>query len=306
MRRVDVRVKRLGRDATEIVVPASLGNLGPGFDTVSLAVSLYLRARVIRRIDDGRGRLITRFIDGPPRGQNRIARAFAAMPARKASLPSIEVEVRSDIPQRAGLGSSAAATIAGLRLRALVDGKRPLEEILGVASRLERHPDNAAAALHGGLTTSCVTSSGHVNVGRWDWPPSWRLVVATPEAELSTAESRRSLPSVIPLADAVFNFQRLSQLLAAVQSRSAADLAGAFEDRCHQPYRVRLVPALRRALALKHPDILGVCLAGAGPSVVVFARRNLATVAGLLRAVYEKDGTAVVIRTLRVHEERKV
>jgi len=298
------RVARQDRDANEIVVPASLGNLGPGFDTVSLAVSLYLRARIVGRVDDGRGRIVTRFIDGPPRGQNRIARAFAAMPARKA-LPSLEVEVRSDIPQRAGLGSSAAATIAGLRLRALVDGKRPMEDILRVASRLERHPDNAAAALYGGLTTSCVTSNGHVNVGRWNWPPSWRVVVATPEAELTTAESRRSLPSVVPLADAVFNFQRLAQLLAAVQSRSAADLAGAFEDRCHQPYRVRLVPALRRALALRHPDILGVCLAGAGPSVVVFARRNLATVAGVLRAVYDKDGTAVVIRTLRVHDERK-
>jgi homoserine kinase len=297
---------RLVRGAKEIVVPASLGNLGPGFDTVSLAVSLYLRVRVIRRIDDGRGRLITRFLDGPPRGQNRIARAFSAMPARKQALPSLEVEVRSDIPQRAGLGSSAAATIAGLRLRALVDGTRPWQELLTVANRLERHPDNAAAALFGGLTTSCVMPGGHVNVGRWEWPPTWRMVVATPEAELSTAESRRSLPSVVPLADAVFNFHRLAQLLSAVRSRSAAELAGAFDDRCHQPYRIRLVPALRRALALKHPDVLGVCLAGAGPSVVVFARRNLGTVAGLLRAVYEKSGTPVVVRTLRVHEERRI
>jgi homoserine kinase len=291
------------QDQNEIVVPASLGNLGPGFDTVSLAVSLYLRARVIRRIDDGRGRLITRFVDAPPSGQNRIARAFTAVPARKPSLPSLEVEIRSDIPQRAGLGSSAAATIAGLRLRALVDGKRPMSEILAVACKLERHPDNAAAALYGGLTTSCAMPGGHVNVRQWDWPGSWQVVVATPDAELSTAQSRRSLPSLIPLADAVFNFQRLAQFLGAVQSRSAKDLAGAFDDRCHQPYRISLVPALRRALALKHPDVLGVCLAGAGPSVVVFARRNLATVAGLLRAVYDKERTAVVVRTLRVHEE---
>ena len=299
-------MSRHSADNEEIVVPASLGNMGPGFDTLSLAVSLYLRVRVIRRVDDGRGRLVTTFLDNPPRGQNRIAHAFTAMPARRASLPSLEIEVRSDIPQRAGLGSSAAATIAGLRLRALVDGKRSMNEMLGVACKLERHPDNATAALYGGLTTSCVMPDGHVNVGRWAWPPGWRVVVATPAAELSTAESRRSLPSAVPLADAVFNFQRLAQLLAAVQSQSATDLAGAFEDRCHQPYRARLVPALRRTLVLKHPDILGVCLAGAGPSVVVFARRNLTTVARLLRGVYEQDGTAVVIRTLRVHEERKV
>lgn len=287
----------------EIVVPASIGNLGPGFDTLSLAVSLYLRVHVTRRIDDGRGRLITRFLDGLPAGQNRIERAFEALPARSKRLASLEVEVRSDIPQRAGLGSSAAATIAGLRLRELVDGRRPADELMSTAFSLERHPDNAAAALFGGLTTSCVMAGGRVAVGRWKWPASWRVLVATPDAGLATAQSRRVLPATVPLADAVFNLQRVARLLAAVQSRHAADLAGAFEDRCHQSYRQALVPGLRHALALNHPDVLGVCLGGAGPSVVVVARRNLAAISRLLGAIYEKEGLACTVRTLRVHEE---
>jgi homoserine kinase len=299
-----VKDPRPGRASEQqIVVPASIGNLGPGFDTLSLAVSLYLRVRVTARIDDGRGRLITRFVEGVPSGEDRIQAAFDALPARTRRLPSLEVEVRSEIPQRAGLGSSAAATIAGLRLRELVDGRRPVEDLMSAACRMEGHPDNAAAAFHGGLTSSCVMADGRVTVGRWTWPRGWRVIVATPERGLSTVESRNALPAAVPLVDAVFNLQRLARLLAAVQSRRAADLAGAFDDRCHQPYRQRLVPTLRRALAFEHPDVLGVCLAGAGPSVIVFARRNLAAVGTELARIYEEDGVACSVRTLRVHEE---
>lgn len=292
-----------GRTHTEIVVPASIGNLGPGFDTLSLAVGLYLRVRVTRRIDDGRGRLVSRFLDGAPSGRNRIQGAFMALPARRQRRPSLEVEVTSEIPQRAGLGSSAAATIAGLRLRELVDGPRPLDELLSAACKLERHPDNATAAMFGGLTSSCVMPGGRVAVGRWKWPRSWRVLVATPHEGLSTTESRRVLPPAVPMADAVFNLQRLARLLAAVQSGRAVDLAGAFEDRCHQPYREPLVPTLRRVLEMKHPDVLGVCLAGAGPSVVVFARRNIAAVARALDAIYDTAGVGCTVRALKVHEE---
>jgi homoserine kinase len=289
------------RRTREIVVPASIGNLGPGFDTLGLAVSLYLRARVTRRIEDGQGRLVCTFMDGAPSGKNRIQQAFDALPARNGRASSLEVEIRSDIPQQAGLGSSAAATIAGLRLRELADGRRPVDQILAAAYRLERHPDNAAAALFGGLTTSSVSADGRVTVGQWQWPATWRLIVATPETQLSTSESRRALPDSVPFNDVIFNLQRLGQLLSAVQSRSAAGLSDAFGDRCHQPYRERLVPALRRALVLQHPDMMGVCLSGAGPSVVAFARRNLASVERALSGIYKKEGVPCIVRTLRVH-----
>jgi homoserine kinase len=287
---------------SEIVVPGSIGNLGPGFDTLSLAVSLYLRARVTRIVDDGRGALTCRFAGPPPRGQNRILRAFESLPQRTRRPASVDVEVASDIPQGAGLGSSAAATIAGFRLRELVDGRRPHAELLACARRLERHPDNVAAALTGGLTTSWVRADRSVGVIGLRWPSAWRIVVATPDVQLSTAASRRALPSQVPLADAVFNLQRVSLLLAAVREQRTDLLAEAFADRLHQPYRQPLVPLLQRMLRLQHPDLLGVCLSGAGPSTAAFAIGNLDGIGRAIRRVYQSAGVSCTIRILRAHQ----
>jgi homoserine kinase len=290
------------RVTREIRVPGSIGNVGPGFDTLGLAVSVYLTVRVRRVVDDGRGRLVCRFLDGAPRGENRIERAFQALRSKRARRRSLDVDVRSDIPQRAGLGSSAAATIAGLRLRTLSDGVRPPAEIMRAAYEVEGHPDNAAAALYGGLTSSCVTDGGDVEVVRWNWPRRWRVVVATPDVALATSKSRRVLPKRVPLADGVFNFQRLALLLAAVRDEDAGALAEAIRDRCHQPYREAIVPELRRALDLQHPDLLGVCLSGAGPSVLGIARRNAAGVARAFESLYRRDRVPCTVRVLTVHQ----
>ena len=134
MQRVGTRARGTLR---EIVVPASIANLGPGLDTLGLAVTLYLRVRVTEIVHDGRGRLRCRFLDGPLRGPNRIERAFKALRPQRGLSPSVHVDVRSEIPVRSGLGSSAAATVAGLRLRELVDGRRPGDEILAAASKIE-------------------------------------------------------------------------------------------------------------------------------------------------------------------------
>jgi homoserine kinase len=286
-----------------IRVPASIGNVGPGFDTLGLALALYMRVTVRRRIDDGRGRLIAHFDHERPVAQNGIARAFEHWPFRVARPSSIEVDVASDIPERAGLGSSAAAAVAGLRLRELCDGRRTSRELVAGAAALEGHPDNAAAVLFGGLTSSRVAEDGVVTVGRWRWPTAWRVVVATPHVQLATKDSRRVLPSRVPLHDAVFNVQRVALLLHAVQTRSAAEMGAALEDRLHQPYREPLVPVLGRALSsLRHPDVMGVCLSGAGPSVAVFARRNAAGVERALANLYRKERVPCTVRVLRVHQ----
>ena len=287
----------------DIVVPASIANLGPGLDTLGLAVGLYLRIRVTAIIDDGRGRLACRFLDGPLGGPNRIQRAFAALkPVRRRSA-SLEVEIQSDIPKRAGLGSSAAATIGGLRLREMLDGPRSGDEILSAASKIEGHPDNAAAALFGGVTSCCQRDDGTIAVARWPWPSGWRVIVATPEVELPTSVSRRALPKAIPLADAVFNVQRVALLLGALQSGRVPDMREALRDRAHQPYRQRLVPGLRRLLALRHPDVIGICLSGAGPSVAAFASGNAAGVEKLIAQVYAKERIPCTVRTVKVHRE---
>lgn len=300
MQRLTARVRASSR---EIVVPASIANLGPGLDTLGVAVNLYLRVRITRVIQDGRGRLTCRFLDGPIGGPNRIQQAFAAAGKRGRRPPSIDVDVRSDIPTRSGLGSSAAATVAGLRLREWLDGPRAGAETLAAASKIEGHPDNAAAALFGGVTSCCGREDGTIAVATWPWPRRWRVVVATPDVELATSASRRALPKAIPLGDAVFNIQHVALLLGALQSGRADDMREALRDKAHQPYRQRLVPGLRRLLSLRHPDVIGTCLSGAGPTVAVFASGNVTAVEALVRRTYARERIPCTVRTLNVHRK---
>jgi homoserine kinase len=285
-----------------IKVPASIGNLGPGFDTLGLAVSLYMRVTVRRTINDGRGRLELRYARPRASGDDGIARAFHSRPFRTRRPPSLEADVVSEIPERAGLGSSAAAAIAGLRLRALCDGPLPDDEILADVCRMEHHPDNAAAAMFGGLTSSTVDEAGRVTVSRWRWPESWKLVIATPHVELSTKTSREALPPAIPLPDVVYSLQRLAMLLHAVETRNASRMSAALGDRVHQPYREALVPLLRRVLDARHPDLLGACLSGAGPSVVAISRRNAHNVARAIAEIYRQEGVPCTMRVQHVHQ----
>src|SRR5208337_4938323 len=127
------------------------------------------------------------------------------------------IEVRSDIPMRAGLGSSAAATVAGLRLYEAFAGPLPIQAIVNAACALEAHPDNASAASLGGLTTSCQLPDGSVYATSFRWPEAISFVVLTPNVPLTTAESRKVLPSFVPRRDVVFNLQRLSLLLQLLQ-----------------------------------------------------------------------------------------
>jgi homoserine kinase len=286
--------------ARDIVVPGSIANLGPGFDTLGLAVSLYLRVRVTHIDRDGRGRLTFQFPDGPIGGPNRIADGFRALGPVKRG-PSLQVSVQSEIPLRGGLGSSAAAIVAGMQLRQLVDGKRRGDEILAAASKIEGHPDNVAPSLFGGATSCCTAADGTIRVTRWPWPRRWRIVVATPDAELPTPVARRALPRQVPVKDVVFNLQHLALLLGSLQSGNAADFAEALRDRVHQPYRERLVPGLRRLLDVRHPDVIGFCLSGAGPTIAAFAGGSTRAAERILTQAYRRERIACTVRSVRVH-----
>src|SRR5664279_5442256 len=148
-------------DHFEIKVPASIANLGPGFDTLAVAVQLYLELRV--KVIPGRGELDFHFVDHQLCGENHIERAYRFLAGKEVdNLPSLSVQVRSEIPMRAGLGSSAAATVAGLRLYEAVAGPVSQQTMLDAACVLESHPDNASASLLGGLTVSCQLADGSV------------------------------------------------------------------------------------------------------------------------------------------------
>lgn len=285
----------------EITVPASIANLGPGFDTLAVAVQLYLRLKV--QVLPGHDRLEFRFAGTQLQGENYIERAFRFL-ARQAGTPrpSLAIEVCSEIPMRSGLGSSAAATVAGLRLYEALYGALPSQALLNAACTLEGHPDNAAAALLGGLTASCQLPDGSAYAAQFRWPEALKFVIITPSVELATSESRRVLPTHVPRADAVFNLQRLALLLQILQNGNFSLLRQALSDRLHQPFRQPLVPGLEQALNLEDASILGVCLSGAGPSIVAFAEHNVDSVAEALCRIFIPLGIDFQVRTLTAHQ----
>ena len=290
----------MGEPYNVIAVPGSTANLGSAFDALSVALDLHLRVRVLEVRADLAGAIEYEFEGPAPAGENRIDSAYQLTCQRFGKpVMGLRVLVSSDIPMAAGLGSSAAASIAGTRLyeaaRAI-----PLDpvDVLQLATEMEGHPDNAAASIHGGITLSCQTETG-VIARSWRWPEAIRLVIATPEAGLETHRARAVLPWSVPLRDAIANLQRALLLVRALETGDYDDLREALADRWHQPARSAMVPALAECLAIDHPAVLGVCLSGAGPSVLALAAPGHSDeAAAVLGDVYQRAGVPCTIRNL--------
>lgn len=293
----------MGEPFRHLAIPGSTSNLGPGFDALSVAVSLYLRARVLDIRADREGRLRLVFGGPAPEGENRIEQAYE-LACRRYGRPAVSIEagVSSEIPMGAGLGSSAAATIAGIMLYQAARGAPVEGDVLALATELEEHPDNAAASLLGGLTISCQLDDGRVLARSWAWPADIRLVVGTPDVQLLTRHARGALPDAVPLRDAVWNLQRALLLVRALETGQYGDLREALADRWHQPARAALVPGLQEALAIDEPSVLGVCLSGAGPSILALAAPGRSEdAARVLGDVYRRIGVPHTIRNLAAH-----
>ena len=288
----------------EILIPGSTANLGGGFDTLGVAVQLYLRARIVDVRADGGARLEVVSSRPAVRGTNAVERAFAAIARQaKGPVPTVFAEIESDIPLAAGLGSSAAATVAGLRIFERVNGPLSDTTLLAAATALEGHADNAAPSLFGGMTSVVESDDSEPKALRWHWPDDLRFVVATPFTGLATAKARAALSSTIARKDAVFNLQRVLSLVHALQHGEYDRLREALQDRWHQPARAALVPHLGAVLAIDDPDVLGAFLSGAGPSVALLATRDFARVERLLQATCEAAGSPVTVRTLAAHQQ---
>ncbi len=291
-------VKLSRRRPVTITVPASIANLGPGLDTLALAVTLYLRVKVRR--SEGTNRLRFAFGKLELAGENLIESGFRRLAAGR-EFPSLDIAVETDIPLCSGLGSSSAALVAGFRIFEAVFGSQPAANLLAAGCELEGHPENVAAALLGGLVACCQRPDGSVIALTAVWPRALRIVVGTPETQLETRRSRQVLPQTVPLASAVSNVQRVAVLLEALRARNYGALAEAFRDCLHQPSRTAIVPGLDRLLALRHPDILGVFLSGSGPSLAAVATRNLPAVAELIAGAFLDAGVNCQTRIVRVH-----
>jgi homoserine kinase len=255
-------------------VPATSANLGPGFDALGLALALY--NEVTLEESDG----ISVAIEGEGAGQldagekNVVARGVAlGFEAAGRRFRGARLRCVNRIPLGRGLGSSAAAWVGGLVAANALLGE-PLDRaaLLTAAARAEGHPDNVAAAVLGGLTVSCAEPD-RITAVRLPVPRDIAWVVLVPETQSSTTEARAVLPESLPRADAVFNVQRVSLLLAALTAGRPDLLAAAMHDRLHQPYRLRLFPWMEDvAGAARRAGALGCVLSGAGPAMLAAAR----------------------------------
>ena len=255
-------------------VPATSANLGPGFDTLGLALALYNEVTVEEAAEvsvsvegEGSGRL-----DG---GAKNVVARGVALGFEAAGRPFRGARLRclNRIPLSRGLGSSAAAWVGGLlAANALLGEPLGRDALLSVAARAEGHPDNVSAALLGGLTVTCVDGDRVIAVSL-PVPREIAWVVLLPETESSTREARAVLPESLPRADAVFNVQRVSLLLAALGGGRPDLLEVAMQDRLHQPYRRRLFPWMDAvAAAARGAGALGCVLSGAGPAMLAALR----------------------------------
>jgi len=256
-------------------VPASSANLGSGFDCFAVALSLKLRAELWHGDEAGivlnaRGEGAPR--DDEPADDNLLIRAFREG-LRVSMAPGAgawRIEVSSMIPAARGLGSSAAAIVAGVVLGAAV-GRRSVEadELLGLASALEGHPDNVAAAMYGGFTLALDPGDAPVVLRRFRAPEAWIPVAFIPQHESRTPQMRAVLPDTVTHAAAARQAGRSALLATAIMTSDASLLRQAMADELHQPYRLPHLAGSRELIETAYQrGAAGVALSGAGPTVL--------------------------------------
>lgn len=257
----------------QLRVAGSTSNLGPGFDCLGLCLSLFLDVEVSP--DGGAATRVTRRgepVDVAP-ADDLLVRAFARGRGLVGAAPcAARFDVRSEIPNGRGFGSSGAAVAAGLVLGVRSGGGDEREHwaaLIAAGLELEGHPDNVVAALHGGGTLGVPCDDGTLAVLEVPVHPSLAWAVAWPAAPLPTPLARRALPASVPFADAVENPRRLALLLAGLARGDARLLREGARDRLHERYRLALIPGAAEALAAaRAAGAFAATLSGAGSGVV--------------------------------------
>jgi homoserine kinase len=246
-------------------VPASSANLGPGYDVLAAALSLYLEVEVE---ETGSFSVEAKGLDVPLDRSNLCVRAFEWL----RSADEISFRIRSEVPLAAGLGSSAAAIVAGLLAADhLYELAMEREDLLNHAAQVEGHADNVAAALYGGFVV-CSNTDGAVTATRLEPPQGVEGVLVIPAEQVPTEAARDALPSEVSIADAVANVAAVSDLIVGIERSDLTLIGRGLADRLHQPHRTHLYPrSMEVVQAAPRLGAIGATISGAGPSVLVWS-----------------------------------
>ncbi|KAF2086907.1 phosphoribosylformylglycinamidine cycl [Saccharata proteae CBS 121410] len=338
--------------AAVIKVPCSSANIGPGFDVIGLALSIYLELHVTPEQSDHPLRCrITYEGQGedevslePERNLITRTALYVLKCHGKRTFPGTHVHIKNPIPLGRGLGSSGAAVVGGVAL-ANEAGNLGLSKarMLDYCLMIERHPDNVAAALYGGFVGTYLNEldpadmsrkeiplaevlpepAGGVDTGlqppepplnighykKFKWAKEIKCIAIIPQFEVSTAKARNVLPSEYSRKDLVFNLQRIALLTTAL-GESPPDPGMIYEgmqDKVHQPYRKTLIPGLTEILQSvtpkSHPGLLGICLSGAGPTILALATHNFDGIANHIIEEFKKENIECVWKLLEPAED---
>ena len=299
-------------------VPATTANLGPGFDSLGMALPIYniisieetvlpstgVEVNVMKDVEDAE---LLELNEVPQDRDNIVYKAVEMLynlVGQDAN--ELKITIQTNIPIAKGLGSSASVIVGGLLAANELLGF-PADEtaLLTIATEAEGHPDNVVPAILGGMVMSSMEDDGSIIHRKLNWPEDWHITVGIPDYELATNVARSVLPESYSLEDAKFNARKYAMLVHAIDTKDAELIKASMDDRLHQPYRERLVPGFKEIKeALKHEeDVLGVVISGAGPAIIISSRKNVVEkIQDVVKETWNNLNIHSEVRTLCIEE----
>ena len=290
-----------------VTTPATTANLGPGFDTLGLALKLH---NTVEMAETDGGLVIEcsgEGADSIPTDETNIIYKTAQTVFRQVgySPSGLHMKLHNEIPLARGLGSSAAAIVGGaVAANNLAGAWLGEQELLRICNEIEGHPDNIVPALVGGFVITTITASGLVEYIRTTPSPAIRTVAVVPTFELKTADARRVLPGEFSFQDVVYNVSHAAFFVGAFITRNLSSLRFAMEDRLHQPYREALIPGMRKVFdaAMSH-GAQSVAISGSGPTLIAFVNSRAEEIGDAMKAAWETEGIECRVLVLEPDSE---
>ncbi len=293
-------------ETLRLIIPASTSNIGPGFDTLGIAVKLYNELeveRAKRRVGVEFERGVERnFQDRIRRMVRKTVRAFEEVSGREIS--GVRLLFRNDVPIARGLGSSATFRMGTLEAMNKWTGE-PLDRgtLLNIGCKIERHTENCVASVFGGMTASGFINE-QVQYARFDISSEMTFVAAVPHRPMSTAETRKILPRRVTLADAVYNLNRTVLLLHALGKGDFHQLGDLLDDKLHQPYRSKVMRPLFAVIeAARQAGAWGAFLSGSGSTIMAIATKKVEKVAQAMKSTLDEKGWPADIHLLEADDQ---